>query len=58
MLQHLTNLFFPKSCAGCQSFLLSNEVVICTACRNEIPLTNFHKNPENELVKSSMVGWN
>lgn len=51
MLQHLTNLFFPKSCAGCQSFLLNNEKVICTKCRNEIPLTNFHLNPENELIK-------
>lgn len=48
MLQNLINLFFPKSCAGCNSILLSNEYVICTECRHEIPLTNHHKLKNNE----------
>ena len=48
MLQNLINLFFPKSCAGCNSFLLSTEYVICTECRHEIPLTNHHKLKNNE----------
>jgi predicted amidophosphoribosyltransferase len=51
MLQHLINLFFPKSCAGCESLLLSNEKVICTQCRHEIPLTNHHKIEENEIFQ-------
>jgi ComF family protein len=51
MLNHLLNLFFPKSCAGCHSFLLSDELVICTQCRHEIPLTNFHKNEQNEMYQ-------
>ncbi len=51
MLQHLINLFFPKSCAGCASFLLSDEIVICTKCRYEIPLTNHHKFTDNEVVQ-------
>jgi ComF family protein len=51
MLNHLLNLFFPKSCVGCHSFLLSDELVICTQCRHEIPLTNFHKNQENEMFQ-------
>lgn len=51
MFQHLINLFFPKSCAGCQALLLQNEVVICTDCRNEIPLTDFHKIENNEMFK-------
>jgi ComF family protein len=51
MLKHLLNLFFPKSCAGCSSFLLKNELVICTQCRFEIPLTNHHNIEENEMVK-------
>lgn len=50
MLQSLINLFFPKACAGCNSFLLSNELVICTECRHEIPLTNHHKIKNNEAV--------
>lgn len=51
MWKHLLNLFFPKSCAGCDSFLLSNEKVICTHCRHEIPLTNHHKIEENEIFQ-------
>lgn len=48
MLQSLINLFFPKACAGCDSILLTNEKVICTECRHNAPLTNFHKYPNNE----------
>lgn len=51
MWNHLLNLFFPKSCAGCHSFLLSDEKVICTQCRHEIPLTNHHKIKDNEIFQ-------
>jgi len=51
MLRHLLNLFFPKSCAGCHAFLLSDESVICTHCRHEIPLTHHHKIEYNEVVQ-------
>ncbi len=51
MFKNIINLFFPPVCAGCHSFLMSNENVICTLCRHNIPLTNHHKNPENEAFK-------
>ena len=51
MFRNLLNLFFPKACAGCQSLLLSDEKVICTQCRHEIPLTNHHKIVENEVMQ-------
>lgn len=51
MFESIINLFFPKVCSGCSSFLLSNENVICTVCRHDIPLTNHHLNPENEAFK-------
>jgi ComF family protein len=51
MFQSLINLFFPASCAGCKNMLMSNENVICTACRHEMPLTQHHLNPENEAFK-------
>lgn len=51
MLDALTNLFFPKACVGCDAFLLQNEILICTKCRHEIPVTNHHLNPENEAFK-------
>ncbi|NNT71188.1 ComF family protein [Flavobacterium sp. IMCC34852] len=51
MWNHLVNLFFPKSCAGCHAILLSDEKVICTQCRHEIPLTNHHNIKENEIFQ-------
>ena len=51
MLKSIINLFFFFVCAGCHSFLVSNENVICTLCRHNIPLTNHHLNPENEAFK-------
>ena len=51
MFESLINLFFPKVCSGCSSFLLTNENIICTVCRHDIPLTNHHLNPENEAYR-------
>lgn len=51
MFQNLLKLFFPKACAGCESFLLQDEVVLCTQCRHEIPLTNHHKIVHNEVFQ-------
>ena len=51
MFENLINVLFPKVCSGCSNHLLSNENVICTICRHEIPLTNHHLNPENEAIK-------
>ncbi len=50
MFRILINLFFPRVCCGCNSFLLTDESVLCTVCRHEIPLTNFHNNPKNEAI--------
>ena len=50
MFQCLINLFFPRVCCGCNSLLLTDETVLCTICRHEIPLTNFHNNPKNEAI--------
>lgn len=51
MWNHLLNLFFPKSCAGCHSLLLQDENVICTQCRHEIPLTHHLTMTENEVFQ-------
>lgn len=51
MFKSIINLFFPKSCSGCDSILLANEKVICTICRHNIPLTNHHLLKENEAYK-------
>lgn len=51
MFNYLINLFFPKVCAGCHTILITNETVLCTNCRHEIPLTQYHLDPKNEAVK-------
>ena len=50
MFKSLINLFFPRVCCGCNSILLTDEIVICSECRHEIPLTQFHLNPNNEAI--------
>ena len=51
MFENIISLFFPKVCVGCHSLLLSNENVICTICRHNIPIANHHLTPENEAFK-------
>jgi ComF family protein len=51
MFKSIINLFFPRVCASCHSFLVTNENVICTLCRHNFPLTNHHLNRENEAFK-------
>ena len=51
MFNSILNLFFPKVCAGCRKLLLSNENVLCTNCRHEMPLTQYHLDTKNEAIK-------
>jgi ComF family protein len=51
MFKSLINLFFPEVCAGCDSFLLASENVICTVCRHNIPMTNHHQIHQNEAYQ-------
>lgn len=51
MFNYIIDLFFPKVCAGCRTVLMSNETVLCTNCRHEMPLTQYHLDPKNEAVK-------
>lgn len=51
MFKSLFDLLFPQVCMGCDGFLLSNEAIICTSCRHDLPLTNYHLEAENELTK-------
>lgn len=51
MFNYIIDLFFPKVCAGCHTILITNETVLCTNCRHEMPLTQYHLNQNNEAVK-------
>ena len=47
MIINLLNLFFPKVCLACEEHLGDNEQYVCTACRHEFPITDFHTKPDN-----------
>lgn len=51
MIKNLLNLFFPEVCKACSNHLSDNELQICTICRHDLPLTNFHNDPDNAVHK-------
>ncbi|MGJ8591794.1 MAG: ComF family protein [Aquaticitalea sp.] len=51
MVINLLNLFFPQVCLACDAHLNDNEKLICTFCRDELPITNFHPVKENAVSK-------
>ncbi|MDC0006485.1 ComF family protein [Winogradskyella sp.] len=54
-MKNLLNLFFPKVCDACYNVLSDNEQILCTSCRHELPITNFHFN-NSEAVKKVVYG--
>lgn len=44
-------LFYPRICPACDNPLVRNEEFICTSCLMDLPRTNFHKDPENEVAQ-------
>lgn len=51
MYKFLIDLFFPIVCSGCRSVLMTNETVLCTNCRHELPLTQYYLDSNNQAVK-------
>src|SRR5690606_20836473 len=42
---------FPEICLACNNFLFSGEKTVCTLCRHNLPLTNFHENKDNSTLR-------
>jgi len=55
MVKNLLNLFFPKVCLACNTYLGDNENYICTSCRHQLPLTNIHLE-NSDTVKNVLFG--
>lgn len=51
MLDSLRSLFFPKTCNCCSRELYETEKCICTSCRHELPVTNFHIYNDTSIKK-------
>ncbi len=50
-LDDITNVFFPRSCAGCSRLLTDSELYICTECLFLLPRTNYWTEKENQVAK-------
>ena len=51
-LKDIFHLFYPKLCVVCKQQLITNEKVLCTFCRHDLPIieeTNYRKNKITEL---------
>ncbi len=51
MIKNLLNLFFPKICYACTELLSDNESHICTSCRHNLPITNYHFENDSTVEK-------
>lgn len=47
----MLNLFFPKVCEACHNHLNDNELVLCTFCRHQLPITNYHFENSDRVEK-------
>lgn len=51
MLQSLRYFLFPKTCNACSENLQASEYMICTQCRHQLPLTQFHIHNDTTMQK-------
>lgn len=49
ILKDVTNILLPISCFGCNARLYRGEVMLCTSCRHQLPLTDYNFNDENAV---------
>lgn len=55
MFNNLISLFFPKVCLACAYPLSDNEQYVCTNCRHDLPVTNYHLDG-SDAVKKILYG--
>jgi ComF family protein len=51
MISSIANLFFPKVCYACLNLLHDNAETICIDCRHDLPVTNFHFDDNDAVLK-------
>lgn len=45
----INTILIPQVCFGCNAHLIRGENLICTVCRNDLPLTDYTFNEENPV---------
>ncbi|HLT52102.1 MAG TPA: ComF family protein [Arenibacter sp.] len=49
IINDINTILLPRLCFGCNALLYRGEEHICTVCRNQLPLTDFNFNAENQV---------
>lgn len=49
------SLLYPKRCTTCSSELLSNELILCTYCRHDLPIICYNDFKDNK-IKNAFYG--
>ncbi|SDL66736.1 comF family protein [Kriegella aquimaris] len=49
ILNDINTVLVPRLCFGCNAHLIRGEHLLCTVCRNELPLTEYSFNVENPI---------
>jgi len=50
-LSNIADMFFPNLCVTCGNRLVMQEKYLCIDCWLDLPVTNFHFNPENKVAQ-------
>lgn len=46
----MLNVLFPKFCTTCSNVLLEEEILLCSYCLSELPLTHFHEYDDKTVL--------
>lgn len=49
ILNDINSILVPHLCFGCNAHLIRGEYILCTVCRNDLPLTDYCFNDENAV---------
>lgn len=49
ILNDINSILVPEGCFGCNAHLHRGEQLLCTVCRNQLPLTDYNYNDENPV---------
>ncbi|MCW3077374.1 MAG: putative amidophosphoribosyltransferase [Bacteroidetes bacterium] len=49
LINDFMSLIYPRRCEACSNMLFQHEVFICNFCALNLPKSDYHKKPENEL---------
>ncbi len=52
IINDLNTVLLPRVCFGCNARLYRGEQILCTPCRNQIPLTEYNFSEENSLDRT------